>query len=330
MPAFTFGERQNGFSAERWTSFAGRYVRESFTILWGELCPSPPCRQIATDSSSKIYRYRIKILAMAFTDSKQPFVVSLSPRNSESETNSMGPEWGDDILSSLNQITGESKPQFKPVVRDFGALPIEGEARAVPKYLTPTSELENKVLQACSDGDVERLRNLLSHPEASPMNTPSSYQMLLTSIQHNKAPIVSHILNIYKRTPITSPIVSAALAHKSIPIFSLLVEQDKRILEKPANDKQDTLMSIALKDSNPDFAAIILRKGLDLETAIQRARDVQRHDVVALLESAAHGEEENIPPEPGASLNGQTSQTTALAEQEEEEPLPLYDENAIL
>lgn len=265
---------------------------------------------------------------MASTDLKQPFVVSSSPPTSGNETHSMDSGWGNEILSSLSQITGEQQPQYKPQVRDFGSISTEGEAKAIPDNLTPTSELEKQILQACSNGDLDALRTLLAHPEANPTNTPSSYQMLLIAIQQDRDLIVSHLLGIYKRTPITSTILSAALTHKSKPTFALLVDHDKRILEKPANDTQDSLLAIALADSDPAFAALVLRKGLDLETAIQRAREAQRSDIADLLRSSAQDEGLDTRPEFGARSDGERLQPTKLVE--EEEPLPLYDENAIV
>lgn len=265
---------------------------------------------------------------MALTDSKEAFIVSFSPRTSDSETHSMGSEWGDDILSSLNQITGEVPAQLKPQLHDLTAPSSTTEALSIQEDLTPASELEKQILQACSDGDVVMLQKSLSHPSANPMNTPSSYQMLLTSVLHNKASTVSYLLNAYKRTPVTSAILSAALAHKSTPIFSLLFKQDSRILEKSVSDQQGSLLSVALKDPDPNFAAALLGQSPDLGATIRSAKDAGREDIVKVLESTAQGQGIEPKPVDNAKLGVEVPQPRVPSE--EEEPLPLYDENAII
>ncbi|KAL9623044.1 MAG: hypothetical protein Q9160_002558 [Pyrenula sp. 1 TL-2023] len=240
----------------------------------------------------------------------------------------MGSEWGDDILSSLNSITGEVPPQLKPQLHDLMTPSSITEAPAIQEDLTPASELEKQILQACSDGDVATLQRSLSHPSANPMNTPSSYQMLLTSVLSNKASTVSYLLNAYKRTPVTSAVLSAALAHKSVPIFALLVKQDSRILEKSVSDQQGSLLTVALKDPDPKFAASLLGQSPDFGATIQSAKDAGREDIVKLLESAA--QDQGIVPQSAdsAELGDQTSQRRVSID--EEEPLPLYDENSII
>ncbi|KAI9876334.1 MAG: hypothetical protein M1830_006753 [Pleopsidium flavum] len=196
----------------------------------------------------------------------------------------------------------------------------------------------DQILQACSDGDLSKLRELFTkldiksgHPPIKPKHhgeesvdgsLPFTPEMLEMATRNKHAQIISHIFTTFPTTSVSHSVVSAAVEHKDISIFSLLLAQDPAILNRELGDYQGPPLSFAVWCSDPSFANFLLDKGADTnlggfgplsnlclavreqpvelvlkmverganvhdEAAVKQAMEAGRKDVVGCLEHAA-------------------------------------------
>ena len=244
----------------------------------------------------------------------------------------MASSWAADTFESLNEVSGHGTETVAS--RTMASKPRLETQR--PFEDTPTTR--DEVLRACSDGDLATLRALFTkldinpgHPPIKPQhydqqsngaNLPFTSEMLEAATRNRHAPILSCLFNTFPTTSVSYSVVSAALEHKDIPIFSLLLAQDPAILNRELGDHQGPPLSFAVWGSDPSFASFLLDKGADPnwggfgplsnprlavrtqpvelirrmvergadvndEAAIKQAREAGRKDVVEFLVHAA-------------------------------------------
>ncbi|MCJ1363880.1 hypothetical protein MMC16_002989 [Acarospora aff. strigata] len=182
--------------------------------------------------------------------------------------------WAADTVRSLNEVSsGRDTETVDP--RFVASEPTLETKR--PSEDTPTTR--DQTLQACFDGDLPKLRALFTeldinsgHPPIKPQHygqqsiggsLPFTSEMLEVATRNRHAQIISHIFTIFPTTSVSHSVVSVAVEHKDISIFSILLAHDPAILNREMGDYQGPPLSFAVWGSDPSFANFLLDKGAD-------------------------------------------------------------------
>lgn len=148
-----------------------------------------------------------------------------------------------------------------------------------PSYTPLTCKEE--VLEACSTGNLSRLKQLLDnlqinpgHPEIigpyektfDPSEPPYTWQMLQAAVLDQHLSTITYLLHIFPAATISEPIIQASLTHHSIPVFAALLTHDRSILNHELESTASTTpLSSAVWSPNPspEFALYLLSEGAD-------------------------------------------------------------------
>lgn len=185
----------------------------------------------------------------------------------------MSSSWSADTIKSLNEVSGQD-------TETFTSRTIASERSSETRRLSKDTPMtRNQILQACSDGDLSKLRALFTkldinpgHPPIKPQrhgqesvggSLPFTSEMLEVATRNRHGPIISHIFTTFPTTSVSHSVVSAAVEHKDISIFSILLAQDPAILNQEVGDHQGPPLSFAVWGSDPSFAIFLLDKGAD-------------------------------------------------------------------
>lgn len=181
--------------------------------------------------------------------------------------------WSADTIKSLNGGSGQD-------TEIFTSRTIASERSSETQRLSKDTPMtRNQILQACSDGDLSKLRALFTKLDIDPDHPPIQPQhhglesvsgslsftseMLEAATRNRHGPIISQIFATFPTTSVSHPVVSAAIDHKDISIFSLLLAQDPSILNREMGDHQGPPLSFAVWGSDPSFADFLLDKCAD-------------------------------------------------------------------
>lgn len=185
----------------------------------------------------------------------------------------MASSWSADTIKSLIEVRGQDTESVAS--NDIASEPTSKTQRPSEDTLMT----RNQILQVCSDGDLSQLQALFTeldispgHPPIKPQHygqesvggsLPFTSEMLEVATRNRHAPIISHIFTTFPTTSVSHSVVSAAIEHKDISIFSLLLAQDPTILNRELGDHQGPPLSFAVWGFDPSFANFLLDKGAD-------------------------------------------------------------------
>ena len=143
---------------------------------------------------------------------------------------------------------------------------------------------QQKILAACTAGNLDEFRQLLAAAGAKPGDAPieptwSSYPsdfnpvpssgppatstLLAHAVIHARINILAHLLAIYPTAPVNT-VLGSALAHPDLATFKLLHARDPSIVNHEFEDKTTALMT-ACRDGavNPLLPTFLLEHGAD-------------------------------------------------------------------
>lgn len=185
----------------------------------------------------------------------------------------MASSWSADALKSLNEVSGK---QTETVTPNIAAFRPKSETQQASEDAPTTRD---QILQACTDGDLSKLQALLTkldinpgHPPIKPQSygqesvgdsLPFTSEMLEVATRNKHAQNISYIFTTFPTTSVSHSVISAAIEHKDVSIFSLLFAQEPDILNREVGDHQGPPLSFAVWGSDPSLARFLLDKGAD-------------------------------------------------------------------
>jgi hypothetical protein len=124
-----------------------------------------------------------------------------------------------------------------------------------------TSTQDSPMIQAASQGNVDKLSSLLSHSE---MPQAKDIQPLLAAAAWKaQLPVVEYLLTNYHQYRINEETVRAAIYSGSIPLFSRLLAHDRTIANMQF-DQRGTPLVVACMSHRPiEFLEVLLEAGAD-------------------------------------------------------------------
>lgn len=185
----------------------------------------------------------------------------------------MASSWSADTIKSLIEVRDQD-------TKSVASNDIASESTSkTQRPAEDTPMTRNQILQVCSDGDLSKLQALFTeldispgHPPIKPQHygqesvggsLPFTSEMLEVATRNRHAPIISHIFTTFPTTSVSHSVVSAAIEHRDVSIFSLLLAQDQTILNRELGDYQGPPLSFAVWGSDPSFANYLLDEGAD-------------------------------------------------------------------
>lgn len=173
--------------------------------------------------------------------------------------------WSAEAIKTLGEVDGRGSDVAASTERASESRHATPEASQASKDLLTT---RNQILDACSTGDLAKFRELLASfqinaDDSLPQGLPSTSEMLEAAVRNRQAPIMSLIFKAFPTAPVSYSVVSAALGHKDISIFSALLAQEPAILNRPMGDHQGPPLSFAVWGSDPTLANFLLDQGAD-------------------------------------------------------------------
>ena len=153
---------------------------------------------------------------------------------------------------------------------------------AAPPLSGNEDTYEQKILRACSSGDLPTLQRYFSElgiaqghsliyyaitHRRKPSEPPTTYQMVEAAVSAQQPTILSYLLITFPTVKIDASIVSMAIEHASVPVFAELLAYDRYVLHLQWNHGM-TALAQACFASKTALALFLIDQGADVNEGV--------------------------------------------------------------